>query len=45
MCLETCPPLERTASLPPEHRRRIDLLVEDKAKVVAADWGTESLPR
>ena len=25
------------------HRRRIDL--EDKAKVVASDWGTESLPR
>ena len=25
------------------HRRRIEL--EDKAKVVASDWGTESLPR
>ena len=25
-----------------EHRRRIEL--EDKAKVVASDWGTESLP-
>ena len=25
------------------HRRRIEL--EDKAKVVALDWGTESLPR
>ena len=24
------------------HRRRIEL--EDKAKVVASDWGTESLP-
>ena len=27
----------------PNHRRRIDL--EDKAKVVAYAWGTESLPR
>ena len=25
------------------HRRRIEL--EDKVKVVASDWGTESLPR
>ena len=25
------------------HRRRIEL--EDKAKVVTSDWGTESLPR
>ena len=25
-----------------QHRRRIEL--EDKAKVVASDWGTESLP-
>ena len=25
------------------HRRRIEL--EDKAKVVTPDWGTESLPR
>ena len=25
------------------HRRRIE--IEDKAKVVASDWGTESLPR
>ena len=25
------------------HKRRIDL--EDKAKVVASDWGTKSLPR
>ena len=25
------------------HRRRIDL--EDNAKVVVSDWGTESLPR
>ena len=25
------------------HRRRIYL--EDKAKVIASDWGTESLPR
>ena len=25
------------------HRRRIEL--EDKAKVIASDWGTESLPR
>ena len=25
------------------HRRRIEL--EDKAKVIALDWGTESLPR
>ena len=25
------------------YRRRIEL--EDKAKVVASDWGTESLPR
>ena len=29
--------------MPASHRRRIDL--EDKAKVVASDWGTESLPR
>ena len=27
----------------PLHRRRIEL--EDKAKVAASDWGTESLPR
>ena len=26
-----------------QHRRRIEL--EDKAKVAASDWGTESLPR
>ena len=26
-----------------KHRRRIDL--EDKAKVIASDWGTESLQR
>ena len=26
-----------------EHRRRIEL--EDKAKVIASDWGTESLPQ
>ena len=29
--------------LGPNHRIRIEL--EDKAKVVASDWGTESLPR
>ena len=29
-------------SMPPCRRRRIEL--EDKEKVVASDWGTESLP-
>ena len=33
----------RNAILYNSHRRRIEL--EDKAKVITSDWGTESLPR
>ena len=35
--------LNTGSPLPLLHRRRIEL--EDKAKVIASDWGTESLPR
>ena len=30
------------AAVGADHRRRI--VLEDKAKVIASDWGTESLP-
>ena len=38
----TVKPQGREGDLPLRQRRRIEL--EDKAKVVASDWGTESLP-
>ena len=42
-CITALPFNKKNITVSLQRRRRMEL--EDKAKVVASDWGTESLPR